>query len=204
MMALVYAVQGSFWPLLAVHLQDLGLNGRSRGWIFATLAMGSVIVPLGAGQLVDRLMRTQRFLALAYALGAALLAIAVGGGLLHGVGVGCFTVGGQVFLDSRAPTRQRASAQGLFLVLTSGLGALLGNLMAGELAGTRLQNDVLVFLIPCVIDGAMLIYFLMGFRSHVWTVDRAGASIAELSPRPHSVRGTVGGVGNLVTEPADG
>ena len=60
MMALVYAVQGSFWPLLAVHLQDLGLNGRSRGWIFATLAMGSVIVPLGAGQLVDRLMRTQR------------------------------------------------------------------------------------------------------------------------------------------------
>jgi len=31
MMALVYAVQGSFWPLLAVHLQDLGLNGRSRG-----------------------------------------------------------------------------------------------------------------------------------------------------------------------------
>jgi hypothetical protein len=43
MMALVYAVQGSFWPLLAVHLQALGLNGRSRGWIFATLALGSVI-----------------------------------------------------------------------------------------------------------------------------------------------------------------
>jgi MFS family permease len=422
MMALVYAVQGSFWPLLAVHLQDLGLNGRSRGWIFATLAMGSVIVPLGAGQLVDRLMRTQRFLALAYGLGAALLAllasgsviqegwlfllflafwmiiapsyglcnslamrhlddpgrqfggirlwgtigwmavgwlvslamgwtgvnrtgggcyeafliamvlsiivalycltlpdtpplardsassgwagldetlglfrkpdvrvflvtalgvylttpmvyqvmpaylesrglprawvptamtlgqwpeiaalaflpwmlgrigtkgtlavgiiawlvrflsllgrpplaIAVGGGLLHGVGVGCFTVGGQVFLDSRAPTRQRASAQGLFLVLTSGLGSLLGNLMAGDLAGTHPDNDVLVFLIPCVINGAMLIYFLTGFRSHDSTVDRAGACTAELPPRPHSVRGTVGGVGNLVTEPADG
>jgi hypothetical protein len=61
-----------------------------------------------------------------------------------------------------------------------------------------------VFLIPCVIDGAMLIYFLTAFRSHVWTVDPAGASTAELSPRPHPVRGTVGGVGNLVTEPADG
>ena len=48
-------------------------------------------------------------------------------------------------------------------MLTSGLGSLLGNLMAGELAGTRLHNDVLVFLIPCVIDGAMLIYFLTGF-----------------------------------------
>jgi MFS family permease len=421
MMALVYAVQGSFWPLLAVHLQDLGLSGRARGWIFATLAMGSVIVPLGAGHLVDRLMPTQRFLALAYALGAALLAflasgsviqpgwlfllflafwmiiapsyglcnslamrhldnptgqfggirlwgtigwmaagglvsvvmgwtganrtggcyeafliamvlsiivalycltlpdtpplardsassawgrlgetlallrnpdvrvflvtafgvylttpmvyqimpeylesrglgrawvptamtlgqwpeiaalaflpwmlgrigtkgtitvgiiawlarffsllcrpslaIAVGGGLLHGVGVGCFTVGGQVFLDSQAPTRQRASAQGLFLVLTSGLGSLLGYLMAGELSATGTHNDVLLFLVPCVIDGAMLTYFLTGFRSPVSILDRAGVTTAELAPRPHSVRGSVGGIRNLVTEPADG
>ena len=60
MMALVYAVQGSFWPLLAIHLADLGIGGRDRGWIFATLAIGSTAVPLGAGQLVDRLMATQR------------------------------------------------------------------------------------------------------------------------------------------------
>ena len=73
MMALVYAVQGSFWPLLAVHLSDLGIPGRDRGWIFATLAIGSTAVPLGAGQLVDRLMATQRLLALVYALGTGLL-----------------------------------------------------------------------------------------------------------------------------------
>ena len=54
MMALVYAVQGAFWPLLAVHLKDLGVAGRQRGWIFATLAIGSFAMPLGAGQLVDR------------------------------------------------------------------------------------------------------------------------------------------------------
>src|SRR3954468_6805337 len=73
MMALLYAVQGAFWPLLAVHLRDLGIEGRGRGWIFATLALGSFAMPLGAGQLVDRLMATQRFLALAYALGTGLL-----------------------------------------------------------------------------------------------------------------------------------
>jgi hypothetical protein len=44
------------------------MDGRARGWIFATLAIGSMTVPLGAGQLVDRLMPTQRFLAVAYAL----------------------------------------------------------------------------------------------------------------------------------------
>ena len=31
MMALVYAVQGSFWPLLAVHLADLGIRGPVAG-----------------------------------------------------------------------------------------------------------------------------------------------------------------------------
>ena len=63
MMALVYAVQGAFWPLLAVHLQDLGIDGRTRGWIFATLALGSLSMPLGAGHLVDRLMSPEDRLA---------------------------------------------------------------------------------------------------------------------------------------------
>src|SRR3954447_10619666 len=66
-------------------------------------------------------------------------------------------------------------------------------------------DNVLVFLIPCVINGAMLIYFLTGFRSHVGTEDRAGGSDAELPLRlPHTVRGTVACVGRLVTESADG
>ena len=79
MMALVYAVQGSFWPLLAVHLADLGIAGRDRGWIFATLAIGSMVVPLGAGQLVDRMMATQRVLAMVYALGTGLLMVLASG-----------------------------------------------------------------------------------------------------------------------------
>src|SRR5262245_38779885 len=83
MMAMVYAVQGAFWPLLAVHLGDLALDGRARGWIFATLAMGAAVVPLGAGQLVDRLMPTQRFLALAHGLGVVLLALLASGLIDH-------------------------------------------------------------------------------------------------------------------------
>src|SRR5262249_20175844 len=75
LMALIYAVQGAFWPLLAVHLTDLGITSRERGWIFATLAIGSSAVPLGVGHLVDRIMPIQRYLALIYALGAALLVV---------------------------------------------------------------------------------------------------------------------------------
>lgn len=73
MMAMIYAVQGAWWPLLAVHLEDMGYSGRARGWIFATYAIGSLATPLGAGQLADRLMPTQRLMGLIYGLGALFL-----------------------------------------------------------------------------------------------------------------------------------
>jgi MFS family permease len=420
MMALSYAAQGAFWPLLAVHLADMGIDGRARGWIFATLAIGSLAVPLGAGQLVDRVMPTQWFLAIAYAIGTGLLIVlasglvvqagsifllflvfwslvgpsyslsnslamrnlndpaaefgwvrlwgtvgwmiagwgvslvmalsgsmqigqgafeaiwvgaalalatalycltlphtpplavgplgkhalreslvlarrpdirvflvtsfgvyvtapivyqvmpgylewrglprswisttmtlgqvteiamlavlplllrrfgakvtlmlgiaayfirfftlalhpplwlAVGGTLLHGVGIACFTVGGQLYVDSRCDDHIRASAQALVLVCMSGLGALVGNVMAGELVGRTFPGDVLVFLIPCVIDGALLLYFLRGFRAPVTSVAWAGAGSAE-SPLPASTsRGSLARTGRLVTESADG
>jgi MFS family permease len=83
MMVLVYGVQGAFWPLLAVHLRDLGIDGRWRGAIFATLPLGSLAMPLGAGELVDRRLAIERFLALAAALGTVLLAM-----LARGVAAG--------------------------------------------------------------------------------------------------------------------
>ena len=79
MMALIYAVQGSFWSLLAIHLTDLGIDGFGRGWIFATLAIASTAVPMGAGQLVDRVMAAQHVLALIYALGTGLLVVLASG-----------------------------------------------------------------------------------------------------------------------------
>jgi MFS family permease len=85
MMALAYAVQGAWWPLLAVHLQDLGISGQARGYIFATLALGSLVSPLGMGYAADRLVATQRLLALVYGLGAGPLVLMASGAV---VGVG--------------------------------------------------------------------------------------------------------------------
>ncbi|MBX6314883.1 MAG: MFS transporter [Isosphaeraceae bacterium] len=75
MMALAYAVQGAWWPLLAVHLDDLGIPSRGRGWIFATMALASIATPLGAGQVADRLLATEQLLALIYGLGTGLLVL---------------------------------------------------------------------------------------------------------------------------------
>ncbi len=420
LLAILYAVQGSFWALLAVHLADLGISGRARGWIFATLAIGSAAVPLGMGQLVDRLMTADRLLVVAYGLGSLLLLaaalgwvtsatgifllfvgvwslmgpgysvsgtlvmrnlrdpageygrvrlwgtigwmaggwiasalivwlgvaqvgagaypaiglaaacaaatslysltlprtpplavgarqagafaeslalarnrdvavflvtsfgvyltvpvmfqvmpgflearglprawtstvmtlgqigevaalailpflirrlgikgvlvlgigcwfirflmlalgpplwLAVAGTVLHGPGIACFTVGGQIFIDSRASQHLRASAQALLLVCTSGVGAFLGNVGAGEIANHLDPNDVLVFLIPCVIDGALLVYFLRGFWAPVSGKNWAGASAVDHAPSLESSRGPVARGGRLLAESADG
>ncbi len=57
--------------------------------------------------------------------------------------------------------------------------ASLGNLIVGEIDIWANPADVLVFLIPCVIDGALLLYFLRGFRAPVSSVAWAGARSAE-------------------------
>jgi MFS family permease len=422
MMALIYAVQGAFWPLLAVHLKDLGLSGRERGWVFATLAIGSLLMPLGAGHLVDRRFPGQRVLAAIFAASSALLvALAAGltrgsGGLfllflvfwlvtapafalssavalrhlarpfeqfagvrlwgtvgwmavgwlvsgvmawsgssvggrgafeafwvaaavamvfsaycatllphtpplaahrqgeraglgealnlvrrprmagflltafgvhlttpfvfqvvptclearglprawvpsamtlgqwpeiaalavlpwlfrrvgpggtlalgigawvvrygslavnaplwvalagmpLQGVGVACFTVAGQVYTDSQAPADRRASAQALYTVVTSGAGSFLGSLLAGEVVGRLAGNYALVFLVPCVIDTALLVYFCAGLRPDARPEGCAGAPLAARPLSLDAARGTRPRVGNLVTEPADG
>jgi MFS family permease len=418
LLALVWAVQGAFWPLLAVHLGDLGIAARERGWIFATLAIGSLVMPLGAGHLVDRLWPTERLLSLIYSVGtiflavfalgvttapwalfalflvywlimapavslsatlvlrhlaqpkeefgrvrlwgtvgwmsvgwvvAAVLAIsqgtgrahgayeafwvaaglslvvalycltlphtppldtgdergplaalallrerqprvvllaafgfclttpfvyqviptylrsrgmspgaialalslsqwpeiaslaalpwlfrrlgerltmalgiaafalrfallaldlplwvAVAGMPLHGVAIGCFLVGSQITIDGHAPARRRASAQALLTVLSGGVGCVLGSLLAGEAAAWMGRLPGLVFVVPCVLNGALLIYFGTGFRSNPTLVVRAGGPRAGSPPEGSVSQGAVARVGILVTESADG
>ena len=193
----------------------LAARGLPRPWISTAMSLGQVPEVAALATLPWLLGRVGYKWTIAVGVSAWLarfatlasnppLWLAVGGGVLHGVGYGCFTIGGQVFLDSRAPRTHRASVQAVFLVLTTGLGSLLGSLLAGEWVGRGPGDDVLVFLIPCMINGALLIYFLRGFRSHISTVDRTGDANADLSPRPFAVRGTVARIGNLVTESADG
>ena len=398
MMVLVYGVQGAFWPLLAVHLQDLGIDGRWRGAIFATLPLGAMVVPLVAGQIVDRRVAIQRFMALVSALGtvvlvvlawgtivapgaifglfltywllmapttglsstlalrnlaqpyqqfagvrlwgtigwmaagwmvtgvlmwsgssragqgayeafglaaalsallaiycltlphtpplatgaeeasglrealalirrplvAVFLATAFGVGLttpfvyqvvppylesrglprawistvmtlgqypeiatlaalpwllrrlrykgtlalgiaanvlryasltpdpplwvaivgipLHGVGIACFNVAGQVFLDSQAPTHRRASAQALLMVLTTGIGSLVGSLLVGEMSRQFSANYPLIFLIPCLINLGLLVAFCAGFHPDPAHAASAWPDPAHLKP----------------------
>lgn len=49
------------------------------------------------------------------------------------------------------------------MVLTSGIGTLLGSVLAGEVFDRFAGDYVTIFLVPCLIDLTLLIYFLRSF-----------------------------------------
>jgi MFS family permease len=125
---------------------------------------------------------------------------------LQGVAVACFSIGGQVFMDGRAPAQRRAGAQALLTVLTAGIGSLLGNMLAGEITTRFPRDSALVFLVPCVVDGALLIYFCARFYPDYVTMTRVDVSddARPLGNDEGGGRGSVAHAGKLMTESADG
>jgi nucleoside transporter len=70
MMFLEYVIWGSWLPLLALYLtRSLHLTGTEIGWIFATQAIASVTTLFVSGQIADRYLPTDRFLALSHLVG---------------------------------------------------------------------------------------------------------------------------------------
>ena len=90
------------------------------------------------------------------------------------------------------------------MVVTAGLGSFFGSLLAGSVVGQFAGDYPRVFLVPCGIDAALLVYFCAGFRSRTMIGERPGASFAAQPINNDAVRAMGARVGNLVTEPADG
>lgn len=76
MMFLQFAVWGSWAVLIAGHMAGLGFSGKEISYVFGTTAFGSLISPLIAGWIADRVMPSQRFTALCHFAGAPILYVA--------------------------------------------------------------------------------------------------------------------------------
>jgi nucleoside transporter len=79
MMFLEYVIWGAWLPLLARYLVDfLHFSATQIGWIFATQAIASVTTLFISGQIADRYLSNERFLAVSHIVGgAAMLALAL-------------------------------------------------------------------------------------------------------------------------------
>jgi nucleoside transporter len=78
MMFLEYVIWGTWLPLLALYLSDvLQFSGVEIGWIFATQAIACVVGLFVGGQAADRLMSTEKVLAVCHGIGGvAMFALA--------------------------------------------------------------------------------------------------------------------------------
>lgn len=53
--------------------------------------------------------------------------------IVYGMAFDFFNISGSLFVEKEAPVSIRASAQGLFMLMTNGIGALLGGIIAGNI-----------------------------------------------------------------------
>ncbi len=93
--------------------------------------------------------------------------------LVHGVIFGCFFVGGQIYIDRKAPKEMKAQAQGLIFLIAFGIGLLAGNfingglLEMGEAAAAGAKNWEAMWIFSTVVSVALLVLFALIFRDPV-------------------------------------
>ena len=89
--------------------------------------------------------------------------------LVHGIIFGFFYVGGQIFVDRKAPKEMRAQAQGLLFLLSFGIGLLAGNFINGALIQSGVaeggaKNYQLMWIVCTVISGALLVLLALTLK----------------------------------------
>jgi nucleoside transporter len=88
--------------------------------------------------------------------------------LLHGMCYDFFFVTGQIYVDKRASPQIRGQAQGFLVLITQGVGMLIGAQAAGLIYASQKVGETVnwqkLWLIPCIAAGVITVAFLLLFR----------------------------------------
>jgi len=109
---------------------------------------------------------------------------------VHGIIFGCFFVGGQVYVDKKAPPEIRAQAQGLIGLLCFGIGWLAGNFINGMLIEKYTGADEIVnwnpiWIITTICSVILLVAFALLFKDDVKDAQPVEAKPeVSMSPEP--------------------
>lgn len=89
--------------------------------------------------------------------------------LVHGVIYGYFFLGGQIYIDKKAPSELRAQAQGFIFLVTFGLGLLAGNFISGKIiemnSGAGAYNWDTIWGITTILSIALAAIMMIFFRN---------------------------------------
>ncbi|MEA2069611.1 MAG: MFS transporter, partial [Verrucomicrobiota bacterium] len=110
-----------------------------------------------------------------FALGApsGILWMVMGGIVLHGICYDFFFVTGQIYVDKAAPVALRGQAQGLLILVTQGLGMLVGAQVSAKLFNRFVQGqevDAMLawrnyWLVPCIAAAVIMVLFALFFKN---------------------------------------
>jgi nucleoside transporter len=99
----------------------------------------------------------------------------LGGILLHGICYDFFFVSGMIYADRAARPEIRGQAQGFLVLLTQGLGMLIGAQAFGSLvAHYTVDGHIdwkMVWFVPCLFAGAIALLFIVAFRDRPGTAE---------------------------------
>lgn len=109
-----------------------------------------------------------RYFAFAYGRPGASEWLLYAGVAVQGFAFVWIVVAAQVYIDARAPTHLRSTAQGLIVMINQGLGVLLGTLLAGEVVSANLTGPgahdwAEVWVVPGVVGVVAAVVFLFTF-----------------------------------------
>ena len=110
----------------------------------------------------------------------------IGGIALHGICYDFFFVTGQIYVDKKSTPAIRGQAQGLIVLITYGVGMLIGAQVAGQVYNGFLNNaDALTmnqwydfWWIPATFAAAVLVFFLLFFNDQVEPEEEAAEALA--------------------------
>ncbi len=93
----------------------------------------------------------------------------LGGILLHGICYDFFFVTGQIYVERQARPEIRGQAQSFLVLVTQGLGLLIGAQVMGRVAAAHTTETARdwspIWLVPCLGAGAVLLVFVVLFRN---------------------------------------
>ncbi len=89
--------------------------------------------------------------------------------LIHGLIFGFFYVGGQIYIDKKAPAQLKSQAQGFIFLVTFGLGLLVGNFICSEIINrysiANSHNWNAIWGITTLLSVALLLFFIVLFKN---------------------------------------
>jgi nucleoside transporter len=166
-----------YYAYAPVFVGDIGIADPASKMSFGQMSefFFMLVMPLFFARLGVKWMLFVGMLAwvVRYGLFAAastnhMLALVLGGIVLHGICYDFFFVTGQIYVDKKASAAIRGQAQGFLVLVTQGVGMLIGAQLSGAIhdhykVGEAVQWQM-VWLIPCIAAGVIMVLFAALFR----------------------------------------